>query len=97
MLVTLNCLSFVHLRAGVSLSPLPTTEATFAIEINDKRRREQMLRKLVGIEDQLYLQFGAHKVFARPVVPESVMHRTDRTSSLHFLRFRFSEAERNGG
>ena len=69
-------------------------EFTFMIEINDKRRRERQLRQLLGIEEQLFLEFGGHKVMSQSLVPLSVVNRPERTSSIHFLKFQLDEEQR---
>jgi hypothetical protein len=62
-------------------------KATMMIEYPDASERHDMLRQLVGIEDQVWVQVdGAAKVFA---IADEDMERTtaEKTSAVHFLRF----------
>ena len=62
-------------------------KATMMIEYPDASERHDMLRQLVGIEDQVWVQIGdAAKVFA---IADEDMERTtaEKTSAVHFLRF----------
>lgn len=66
--------------------------ATLMFEIDDEIRREKILRELGGVEEQLYVQVGDVKAFARP---EQDVERTTpdgKTSSVHFLHFDLGEA-----
>jgi hypothetical protein len=61
--------------------------ATVMFEIDDEVRREAMLAKLGGVEDDFFIQVGAERA---PGVPEGDVERTrddGKTSSVHFLRF----------
>jgi len=65
---------------------------TFMIEIDEPVRRQRMLAQLGGIDEQLFLEIGAEKIFS---VPEQDAERTredGKTSSVHFLRFPLSDA-----
>ncbi|WP_298724348.1 DUF3501 family protein [uncultured Ferrovibrio sp.] len=67
--------------------------ATFMIEIDDPVRRQAMLAKLGGIDEAIFLEFGSHKIKA---VPEDDTERTredGKTSSVHFLRFPFTDEQ----
>jgi hypothetical protein len=64
--------------------------ATMMIEIEDERVRRQVLATLGHIETMVSLRFAGHKITA---VPEDDMERTTeegKTSSVHFLHFRFT-------
>lgn len=66
--------------------------ATLMFEIDDDVRREKVLRELGGVEEQLYVQVGDIKAYARP---EQDVERTTpdgKTSSVHFLHFDLVEA-----
>lgn len=66
--------------------------ATLMFEIDDEVRREKVLRELGGVEEQLYVQIGDTKAYARP---EQDVERTTpdgKTSSVHFLHFDFTDA-----
>ena len=61
--------------------------ATVMFEIDDEVRREAMLAKLGGVEDDFFIQVGSDRA---PGVPEGDVERTrddGKTSSVHFLRF----------
>ncbi len=63
--------------------------ATMMIEIDDPGRRDRMLRRLGGIESTAAFTVAGETITA---VPESDIERTTKegkTSSVHFLRFRF--------
>jgi hypothetical protein len=62
--------------------------ATVMFEIDDPVRREQTLARLGGVEDRLFLQLGAERVWG---VPEGDIERTredGKTAAVHFLHFR---------
>lgn len=62
-------------------------KATMMIEYTDEQERRQMLAKLVGIEDRVWVQVkGFSRVYA--IADEDLERSTeDKTSSVHFLRF----------
>ena len=62
-------------------------KATFMLEYDDRAEREDMLAKLVGIEDCVWMRVGAGPVII-PVCDEDLERETeDKTSSVHFMRF----------
>jgi hypothetical protein len=65
-------------------------KATFMIEVADEDERRQMLAKLKGIEDEVWLRVdGFEPVFA--VADEDLERETEeKTSSVHFMRFEFT-------
>lgn len=75
-------------------------KATFMIEVPDPEERKQLLAKLVGVEDRVWVRVGEHPpVFA--IADEDMERETeDKTSSVHFLRFELTpemaEAVRKG-
>ena len=75
-------------------------KATFMIEVPDPEERKQLLAKLVGVEDKVWVRVGEHPaVFA--IADEDMERETEeKTSSVHFMRFELSaemvEALRNG-
>ncbi len=62
-------------------------KATMMIQYTDADERKEMLQKLVGIEDKIWLQIdGMEKVY--PIADEDLERSTeDKTSAVHFLRF----------
>jgi hypothetical protein len=67
-------------------------KATMMIEYVDIDERREALRKLLGVEDKIWLQVAGHdKVFA---IADEDMERTteEKTSAVHFLRFEFTPA-----
>jgi hypothetical protein len=67
--------------------------ATMMIEIDDPRRRDRVLRELGGIDRMVALTIAGETITA---VPESDVERTTKqgkTSSVHFVRFPFTERQ----
>ena len=67
-------------------------KATFMLEYPDVEERKKALSKLIGIEDQVWIQVGdADPVFA---IADEDLEREDaqKTSSVHFLRFELNDA-----
>lgn len=67
--------------------------ATMMIEIDDPIRRARMLAQLGHIEEKVSLQFDGEEVTA---IPEDDAERTTpegKTASVHFLHFRFTDAQ----
>ena len=67
-------------------------KATFMLEYADVDERKQALARMIGIEKSLYIQVeGFERVFA--IANEDLDRETeDKTSSVHFVRFEFSNA-----
>jgi hypothetical protein len=67
-------------------------KATMMIQYADVAERQQMLAKLVGIENRVWLRIGNHdKVY--PIADEDLERATDdKTSAVHFLRFELTPA-----
>lgn len=62
-------------------------KATFMVEFPDEEERREMLTRLVGIEDRVYIQVvDFDRVFA---IADEDLERADetKTSAVHFLRF----------
>lgn len=67
--------------------------ATVMFEIDDEVRREALLARLGGVEDDFFLQVGDERA---PAAPEGDVERTredGKTSSVHFLRFPLTAAQ----
>ena len=62
-------------------------KATFMIEYSDVEERKAALARMIGIEDQVWVQAAGHdKVLA--IADEDLEREDDtKTSSVHFLRF----------
>ncbi len=62
-------------------------KATMMVQYAEVTQRQQMLHKLVGIENRVWMRVGEHdKVY--PVADEDLERATeDKTSAVHFLRF----------
>ena len=67
-------------------------KATMLIEYEDVAERAQMLAKLKGIEDKMWLRVGDHApVYA--IADEDLERENDeKTASVHFLRFELTAA-----
>ncbi len=67
-------------------------KATFMLEYPDVDQRRDALAGLVGVEDRIWMQVeGCERVMA--IADEDMERETEeKTSSVHFLRFEFSEA-----
>jgi hypothetical protein len=75
-------------------------KATFMIEEPNVDRRRQLLARLIGVEDRVWVSVAGHEpVYA--IADEDLERDTEeKTSSVHFLRFELTpamvEAARNG-
>jgi hypothetical protein len=64
-------------------------KATFMVEFPEEEERREMLKRLRGIEDRVYVQVADFdRVFA---ISDEDMERSDddKTSAVHFMRFEF--------
>jgi len=67
-------------------------KATMMIQYADVAERQQMLKKLVGIEHRVWLRVGDHEK-VHPIADEDLERTTDdKTSAVHFLRFELAPA-----
>lgn len=67
-------------------------KCTFMIEFPEVAERRQALSRLVGIEQRVFIQIGAHEAVA-PIANEDLERSTaDKTSAVHFMRYEFSDA-----
>ena len=66
-------------------------KATFMLEYPDEKERRERLRQLIGIEELVSIRIGdCDAVY--PIANEDLKRSTDeKTSSVHFLRFEFSD------
>ncbi len=67
--------------------------ATFMIEIEDADRRDRELRKLGKIEDSVFMDIGKDRIKATPTDYEDRTTPDGKTSSVHWLRFKFTPAQ----
>ncbi|MGD8636335.1 MAG: DUF3501 family protein [Gammaproteobacteria bacterium] len=66
-------------------------KATFMIEYEDAEERRQALAKLLGVENRVWLRVDGFEPVT-PIADEDLERSTeDKTSSVHFLRFEFSD------
>ncbi|MCC2112928.1 MAG: DUF3501 family protein, partial [Hyphomicrobiales bacterium] len=68
--------------------------ATVMFEIDDPNRRLQTLLKLTHVEKHMFVKIGSEKVYC---VPEEDVERTSadgKTSSVHFVRFPLTGAQK---
>jgi len=69
-------------------------KATMLLEYPDIEQRKRELARLIDIEDRMYIEIEGHgRVYA--IADEDLERETpEKTSSVHFLRFEFDEAQR---
>ena len=67
--------------------------ATFMIEIEDADRRDRELRRLGHIEDNVFLDIGKDRIKGTPTDYEDRTNADGKTSSVHWLRFKFTPAQ----
>ncbi|HET9821882.1 MAG TPA: DUF3501 family protein [Burkholderiaceae bacterium] len=69
-------------------------KATMLIEYPDPHERKRELARLIDIEDRMFVEVEGHaRVYA--IADEDLERENDeKTSSVHFLRFEFSAAQR---
>ena len=66
-------------------------KATMMIEYNKVDDRKKALSKLIGVERSIYIQVGEHKK-VYPICNEDLERETEeKTSSVHFMRFEFTQ------
>src|SRR5512147_2819537 len=70
-------------------------KATMLIEYPDAHERKRELARLIGVEDRLFVEVEGHvRVYA--IADEDLERENDeKTSSVHFVRFEFSDAQRD--
>jgi hypothetical protein len=67
--------------------------ATLMIEIDEPDRRLAMLMKLAGIEESVGMTIGAGRIAATPTDYEDRTTPDGKTSSVHWVRFRFTQEQ----
>lgn len=67
-------------------------KATMMIEFEDITERQQALARFIGIEDETWMQMAGHEKI-RAIADEDMQRETsEKTSSVHFLRFELTHA-----
>ncbi len=69
--------------------------ATMMLEIEDANRRNAALMRLGHIEEKVYMEIGGSRIFATPTDYEDRTTEEGKTSSVHWLRFKFSPEQIN--
>ena len=64
--------------------------ATMMLEIEDGNRRNATLLTLGGIEESVFLEIGGEKIKATPTEYDDRTTPDGKTSSVHWLRFKFT-------
>jgi hypothetical protein len=69
-------------------------KATMLIEYPDPHERKRELARLIGVEDRMFVEVeGQARVYA--IADEDLERENEeKTSSVHFVRFEFSDAQR---
>lgn len=67
--------------------------ATLMLEIEDPARRMRELMRLAGIEEAAYIELGDRRIPATPTEYDERTTPDGKTSSVHWLRFRFTPDE----
>ena len=69
-------------------------KATMLIEYPDPHERKRELARLIGVEDRMFVEVEGHpRVYA--IADEDLDRENDeKTSAVHFVRFEFSDAQR---
>jgi hypothetical protein len=67
--------------------------ATMMIEIEDTDRRDHELRRLGHIEDSVFIEVGKDRIAGTPTDYEDRTTADGKTSSVHWLRFKFTPAQ----
>src|SRR5882762_8946636 len=70
-------------------------KATMLIEYPEVHERKRELARLIGVEDGMFVEVEGHaRIYA--IADEDLERENDeKTSSVHFLRFEFSSAEKD--
>lgn len=69
-------------------------KATMLIEYPDPHERKRELARLIGVEDRMFVEVEGHpRVYA--IADEDLdRENEEKTSAVHFVRFEFSDAQR---
>ena len=64
--------------------------ATLMLEIDEPQRRTAILKRLAGIEESVYITIGQMRIDATPTDYADRTADDGKTSSVHWVRFRFT-------
>ena len=67
--------------------------ATMMLEVDDPSRRERLLRILASVEEKVFMEFAGERIRATPTEYEDRTTPDGKTSSIHWVRFSFSDAQ----
>jgi len=67
--------------------------ATMMLEIEDAGRRNAALLTLGGIEETVFMEIGGDKILAAPTEYDDRTTPDGKTSSVHWLRFKLTQAQ----
>lgn len=67
--------------------------ATMMLEIEDEKRRNAVLLTLGGIEETVFMEIGGDVIRATPTEYDDRTTPDGKTSSVHWLRFKLSQAQ----
>jgi len=65
--------------------------ATLMLEIEDVNRRNAVLLTLGGIEETIFMEIGRERIHATPTEYDDRTTSDGKTSSVHWLRFKFTK------
>ena len=65
--------------------------ATLMFEIDNEFKRKEFLNSVGGIEEEIFIQIGEHKIMSRPEQDTDRTSEDGKASSVHFLHFDFTE------
>ena len=65
--------------------------ATLMFEIDNELKRKEFLNSVGGIEEEIFIQIGEHKIMSRPEQDTDRTSEDGKASSVHFLHFDFTE------
>jgi Protein of unknown function (DUF3501) len=65
--------------------------ATLMLEIEDANRRNNVLLTLGGIEETIFMEIGSERIHATPTEYDDRTTADGKTSSVHWLRFKFTK------
>jgi len=68
--------------------------ATMMLEIEDSARRHAMLIRLGHIEEKIFMDVGGSRIHATPTEYEDRTTEDGKTSSVHWLRFKFTPEQK---